>query len=222
MGLTTKNPGLTPTNAYIMNGFPTALAKNATDASDYPFGLWSANPTTLYVADEGAGDNTYDATTNTCDATTNTYTAAAASTTAGLQKWSFNSSTGAWQLDYVLQCGLDLGAPYRVAPARQGDQYPTGLNNIDSGTGLPWAPATGGLRNLTGRVNPNGTVSLWASTSTVSGSGDQGADPNKLVEITDNLAATTASQVAYERFHTVMQATYGQVVRACRSRQAPR
>ena len=206
LGLTAKNPGLAPTNAYILKGFPTTSAKDATDASDYPFGLWFANPTTLYVADEGAGDNTY-------DATTNTYSAAAASVTAGLQKWSFNSSTGSWQLDYVLQNGLDLGTPYSVAPDRQGDQYPTGLNNTDSGTGLPWAPATDGLRGLTGRVNRNGTVSLWAVTSTVSGAGDQGADPNKLVEITDNLAATTASQVTYERFHTVIRATYGQVVR---------
>jgi hypothetical protein len=206
LGLTAKNPGLAPTNAYILKGFPTALAKNATDASDYPFGLWFANPTTVYVADEGAGDNTY-------DATTNTYSAAAASTTAGLQKWSFNASAGEWQLDYVLQTGLNLGTPYRVAPGRHGDQYPTGLNNTDSGTGLPWAPATDGLRNLTGRVNPNGTVSLWAATSTVSGSGDQGADPNQLVEITDNLRATTASQVTYERFHTVMPATYGLVIR---------
>jgi hypothetical protein len=206
LGLTAKNPGLAPTNAYILKGFPTTSAKDATDASDYPFGLWFANPTTLYVADEGAGDNTY-------DATTNTYSAAAASVTAGLQKWSFNSSTDSWQLDYVLQNGLDLGTPYSVAPDRQGDQYPTGLNDTDSGTGLPWAPATDGLRGLTGRVNPNGTVSLWASTSTVSGGGDQGADPNKLVEITDNLAATTASQVTYERFHTVIRATYGLVVR---------
>jgi hypothetical protein len=150
---------------------------------------------------------------NTYDAATNTFTAAAASTTAGLQKWSFNSSTGGWQLDYVLQSGLDLGTPYRVAPDSRGNQYPTGLNSTDSGTGLPWAPATGGLRNLTGRVNRNGTVSLWASTSTVSGSGDQGADPNKLVEITDDLGATTASQVAHEQFHTVMRAIYGQVVR---------
>jgi len=206
LGLTAKNPGLAPTNAYILKGFPTAPAKGATDASDYPFGLWFANPTTLYVADEGAGDNTY-------DATTNTYSAAAASTTAGLQKWSFNSSTDSWQLDYVLQNGLNLGTPYQVAPNRQGDQYPTGLNNTDSGTGLPWAPATDGLRGLTGRLNPNGTVSLWASTSTVSGGGDQGADPNALVEITDNLSATTASQVTSEQFRTVMAPTYGQVVR---------
>ena len=204
LGLTTMNPGLTPANTDILKGFPTALAKGATDASDYPFGLWFASPTTLYVADEGAGDNTYDA--------TNTYTAAAASTTAGLQKWSFNAATGEWQLDYTLQAGLGLGKPYHVAAKGQ-QEYPNGLNNADGGTGLPWAPATDGLRNLTGRVNANGTVSLWATTSTVSGSGDQGADPNKLVEVTDNLAASTASQVANEKFHTVMEPTYGQVVR---------
>jgi hypothetical protein len=64
--------------------------------------------------------------------------------------------------------------------------YPSGTN---SATGLPWAAATDGLRNLTGHVKPNGTVSLYASTSTVSGSGDQGADPNSLVLITDNVAA---------------------------------
>jgi hypothetical protein len=206
LGLTTKNPGLTPTNTYILKGFPTALAKGATDASDYPFGLWFANPTTLYVADEGAGDNAY-------DATSNTYAAAAASTTAGLQKWTFNSTTGEWQLDYVLQGGLELGTPYKVIPDGQGDKYPTGLNSTDGGTSLPWAPATDGLRNLTGRVNLGGTVSLWATTSTVSGSGDQGADPNKLVEITDNLSATLAGQVVHEKFNTVVQPTDGQVVR---------
>jgi hypothetical protein len=64
-----------------------------------------------------------------------------------------------------------------------------------------------------GRVNPDGTVSLWATTSTVSGSGDQGADPNRLVQITDSLGATSASQVNKEQFNTVMKATYGQVIR---------
>ena len=66
--------------------------------------------------------------------------------------------------------------------------YPTGNNSV---TGLPWAPATDGLRNLTGHVNGDGTVTLYAATSTVSGNGDQGADPNALVSITDNLAATS-------------------------------
>jgi hypothetical protein len=206
LGLSAKNPGLTPTNADILKGFPTIIAKNATDASDYPFGLWFANPTTLYLADEGAGDNTY-------NATTNMYSAAAASTTAGLQKWSFDSSTGQWQLDYVLQNGIDLGTPYKVIPDSTGNKYPSGLNTTDNGTGLPWAPATDGLRNLTGQVNPDGTVSIWAATSTVSGSGDQGADPNKLVEITDKLGATSAGQASNEKFHTVVSATYGQVVR---------
>ena len=206
LGLTTKNPGLTPTNADILKGFPTDLAKDATDASDYRFGLWFANPNVLYVADEGSGDNTY-------DATTGVYTAAAASDTAGLQKWSFDASTGAWQLDYVLQSGLDLGTPYHVRPDRKGDQYPTGLKSTDGGSGLPWAPATDGLRNLTGRVNPNGTVSPWASTSTVSGSGDQGVDPNKLVELTDRPGVRSAGRAVHERFHTVVKATYGQVVR---------
>jgi hypothetical protein len=74
-----------------------------------------------------------------------------------------------------------------------------------------WAPATGGLRNLTGPVNDNGTVSLWAVTSTVSGSGDQGADPNALLSVTDNLGAT--SLPASDQFSTVLAATYGQAVR---------
>jgi hypothetical protein len=81
---------------------------------------------------------------------------------------------------------LDLGVPYSVSgyPA-----YPSGNNPA---TNLPWSPATDGLRNLTGRVNHDGTVTIWAITSTVSGNGDQGADPNKLVVITDNLAATSS------------------------------
>jgi hypothetical protein len=182
-------------NMCILKGFPTALAKSATDASGYPFGLWFANPTTLYVADEGAGDNAY-------SATSDTYTAAAASTTAGLQKWVYNSTAGEWQLAYTLQNGLNLGAPYTVLG------YPTGTNSV---TGLPWAPATGGLRNITGQVSRDGTVTIWGVTSTVSGSGDQGADPNRLVRVTDTLGAT--SLPAAERFFTVVPALYDQVVR---------
>ena len=180
-------------NMCILKGFPTALAKGATDASDYPFGLWFANPTTLYVADEGSGDSAF---------ADGSYTAAAASTTAGLQKWVYSAAAGEWQLAYTLQNGLNLGAPYTVRG------YPTGVNSV---TGLPWAPATDGLRNLTGRVNRDGTVSIWAVTSTVSGGGDQGADPNQLVEITDSLKATSAP--AQERFRTVVPALQDQVVR---------
>jgi hypothetical protein len=180
-------------NMCVLKGFPTALAKNATDASDYPFGIWFANPDTLYVADEGSGDDAY---------ANGSYNAAAASATAGLQKWVYNSTAGEWQLAYTIQNGLNLGTPYTVPG------YPTGIN---AATGLPWAPATDGLRNITGRVNRDGTVTIWGVTSTVSGGGDQGADPNQLVSITDQLGAT--SLPAWESFGTVVPARYDQVVR---------
>ena len=67
-------------------------------------------------------------------------------------------------------------------------------------SGLPWSPATDGLRNITGRVGWDGKVTIWAITSTVSGSGDQGADPNKLVVITDVLANTDTSAAAAATF----------------------
>ena len=106
----------------VLQGFPTALKST----SSFPFGLWFANPRTLYVADEGNGDNTY-------STSSGTYTTAAAQTTAGLQKWVFRG--GSWQLAYTLTSGLNLGTPYQVPG------YPTGDN---AATGLPWAPATTG------------------------------------------------------------------------------
>jgi hypothetical protein len=187
--------GVYPYNMCILAGFPTVLAA-ATSGVSYPFGIWFANADTIYLADEGSGDNTY-------DPTTNVYTVAAADTTAGLQKWVFNGTT--WHLAYTLQNGLNLGAPYTVPG------YPTGDNTGPYGTGLPWAPATGGLRNITGRVNRNGTATIWAETSTVSGSGDQGADPNKVVAITDSLSATTAP--AAETFTTIEAAKNGEILR---------
>jgi hypothetical protein len=89
--------------------------------------------------------------------------------------------------------------------------YGTACRNGTAGTGLPWAPATDGLRNITGQVNPNGSVTIWGITSTVSGNGDQGADPNKLVMITDQPSATSAAPG--ESFQTVRSAGYGQVLR---------
>jgi hypothetical protein len=183
-----QSNGVYPYNMCILNGFPAALKST----TSFPFGIWFANASTLYVADEGNGDATY-------TPASGTYPAAAAQTTAGLQKWVL--SGGTWRLAYTLTGGLDLGAPYSVRG------YPTGTNPA---TGLPWAPATDGLRNITGRVNPNGTVTIWAVTSTVSGDGDQGADPNKLVAVTDKLAALTAPA---ESFRTVRAAGSGEVLR---------
>ena len=121
-----------PNNMCVLAGFPTLSNKNGTPVN-YPFGLWFADANTLYVADEGDGTATY-------DATTNTYTDAAGQTNAGLEKWVFNATAGQWQLAYTLSNGLEIGTPYAVPG------YPTGLN---AATGLPWSPTTDGLRNIT-------------------------------------------------------------------------
>jgi hypothetical protein len=167
----------------ILPGFPTNLANGAANTVSHPFGIWFANAGTLYVADEGDG----------------VIADAAGSTTAGLEKWSLVNGT--WVEDYVLQGGLDLGQNCTV----------TGTDFAgDSGS---YTAATDGLRNLAGQVNADGTVTLYAVTSTVSTSGDQGADPNKLVAINDVLADTLPSQVTGESFQTIDTAVYGDVLR---------
>jgi hypothetical protein len=88
-----------------------------------------------------------------------------------VQKW--KRLNGLWQMQYVLQDGLNIGVPYSVA------NYPTALN-----------PATGGCRGIAGHVRRDGIVTIYAVTSTISASGDQGADPNLLVKVTDRLDAT--------------------------------
>jgi hypothetical protein len=178
--------GGAPYRMCVLKGFNDLPAKGSTAPSIFPFGIWFANPDTLYVADEGDGVLTSD---------TNPYDDAAAQTNAGLQKWVFDSVAGEWKLAYTLQAGLDLGQPDTVPG------YPTGTNPV---TGGPWAPATDGLRNITGKLNGDGTATIYAATSTVSGSGDQGADPNKVVAITDQINA--GSPGADEQFTTIAQA----------------
>jgi hypothetical protein len=189
-----QTQGVKPNNMCILKGLPTNLA---TSTTMFPFGMWFANAHTLYVADEGSGDNTYSTTTGQY-----TNATAAAQPAAGLEKWVFDSSSGSWHLAYTLQDGLNLGQPYTIPG------YPTGDN---AATGLPWAPATDGLRALTGRVNRDGTATIWAVTSTVSGGGDQGADPDKLVAINDPVGAITVDPS--ESFSTVRTAEFGQVLR---------
>ena len=157
----------------ILPGFPTTLASGAAQDGttghpvSFPFGIWFANANTLYVCDEGDGTSVAARTINGQSNVADDATLAMA----GIQKWSLVNGT--WQLLYVLQDGLDIGVPYNV------ENYPTSLN-----------PATDGCRNLTGRVH-HGRVTLFAVTSTISQNGDQGADPNKLVKVTDRLEATT-------------------------------
>jgi hypothetical protein len=88
--------------------------------------------------------------------------------------------------------------------------YPTGINPA---TGLAWAPAADGLRNIAGKVNRDGTVTIYGITSTVSGATDQGADPNQLVVIRDNLSFTSETDAAGEAFKTLRTAESGTVLR---------
>jgi hypothetical protein len=86
-------------------------------------------------------------------------------------------------------------------------------SNLNGADGVYPNVTTVGLRNLTGVVN-GGQVTLWATTSTSSTSGDNGADPNKVVVITDQLSATTLTgAAATESFSVVTGPTYGTVYR---------
>ncbi|MFZ0884686.1 MAG: hypothetical protein WAN14_14905 [Candidatus Acidiferrales bacterium] len=184
----------------ILPGFPTSLASGVDQSGSpapvaFPFGIWFANANTLYVCDEGDG-------TLVSPAVNGNVADAATLATAGVQKWTLASGT--WHMDYVLQNGLNIGVPYSVP------NYPASLN-----------PATDGCRNITGRVNRDGTVDIYAVTSTISLSGDQGADPNKLVKVTDVLKATTLPTAragkdwdgGIGRFVTIRAARSGEVLR---------
>jgi hypothetical protein len=176
--------GLVPTNMCVLAGFPTTLAKNlVTPASDN-------FPFGIWFAD---AKTVYIADEGQ---------GVAGDTSAGLQKWVFNDATSMWEKKYVLQNGLNRFQPYSVPNGPNGEVYPSALN-----------PATDGLRNLTGRVNADGTVNIWAITSTVSANVDQGADPNQLVVITDLLANTSSAAAAQETFVVLRTARYGEVLR---------
>jgi len=183
----------------VLPGFPTTLASGvAQDGTAghpvmFPFGIFFANANTLYVCDEGDGGlvapRVVNGQTNVADDSE--------LATAGLQKWTLQDGT--WHLVYTLQDGLNIGVPYSIG------NYPASLN-----------PATGGCRNLTGRVNGDGTVDLYAITSTISSNGDQGADPNKLVTVTDRLNAVSlpaSNSNGWGHFTTLRTAQAGEVLR---------
>jgi len=179
--------GSLPTSGAAINvlpGFNTGLAKTDTDGP-HPFGIWLANASTMYVADEGSGAATDFGSSPTTQA-------------GGLDKYSLVN--GVWHLDYELKGSL-IGSSYTV-------------NGTGSLAGDSLTTTVDGLRNLTGKVNANGTVTLYAVTST-EGSvlGDAGADPNQIVAITDTLGDTTLSQASAENFAVLDTAALGQVYR---------
>jgi len=180
----------------ILPGFPDTSASTASTGGAYPFGMWFANPTTLYVCDEGdlnyTAGQTINGQVNVADAGT--------LATAGLQKWVLTTSASGsptWVREYVIQNGLNLGVPYSVA------NYPTSIE-----------PATGGCRNITGQVNWDGTATIYAITSTISLNGDNGADPNQVVKVVDRISDTQPStDPLLDTFWTIRPARAGEAYR---------
>ena len=170
----------------------------ATGASSLltPFGFFFAHPTTLYIADEGNATIGNDAQGNPI---------LVSDPLAGLQKWTLVG--GVWQLNYVMQAGLDINAASNVR-------------------GYPVPTFTTGLRNLTGRANGDGTATIYAITAQTSSISGGEPDPTKLVAITDVLAAThlpvddgedggewSGHKGTLEQFVTLQQSRSGEVFR---------
>jgi hypothetical protein len=169
----------------ILPGFPNTAASTGTA---FPFGMFFADANTLYVCDEGDG-------TLVTPAVNGNVADAQSQATAGLQK--YRLINGTWVLQYILQDGLDIGVPYGIR------DYPSSIN-----------PATGGCRNIAGRHNFDGTVTIFAITSTISANGDTGADPNKLVKVTDRVSDSTLPTDGYlGHFKTIRSAQAREVFR---------
>jgi hypothetical protein len=136
----------------------------------HPFGIWFANDTTLYVADEGAAGVTNAA-------------------VGGLQKWTYNAGTSQWELRYTIAASTIPG--YNVP----------GIGNLQAQ----------GLRNISGVINGDGTVTIYAITSTTGQTlNDEGADPNQLVVIADTIGAVS---LPVESFQVIETAKSGDVLR---------
>ena len=126
-----------------------------------PSNYFFASSTVLYVADTGTPKNTSadnDSPYSLCGA-------------GGLQKW--RNVSGTWTWEYTLYQGLNL---VKNANSKSGDT--TCSTNTDGTTGL---------YGLTGVVNGDGSVNLYATNFTIAD-----LDPTFLYGITDCLAATTA------------------------------
>ncbi|MGA2903197.1 MAG: hypothetical protein ABSD98_05180 [Candidatus Korobacteraceae bacterium] len=126
-----------------------------------PSNYFFASSTVLYVADTGSPKNTSadnESPYSLCGA-------------GGLQKWV--KVSGTWTWEYTLYQGLNL---VKNANSKSGDT--TCSTNTDGTTGL---------YGLTGVVNSDGSVNLYATNFTIAD-----LDPTFLYGITDCLAATTA------------------------------
>ena len=192
---TDANAGITITE---LPGLAFPVTNQITQAATpiLPFGFWFANPTTLYVADEGNPPSYTGGSSPSFSNSTNGTYVPSNDSYAGLEKWSLVGGT--WTLDYTIQAGLNFNQP---------QTFPS-YNDID---GNPIESYTYGLRNMTGQVNGDGTVTIYAITAQFSAVSGGESDPTSLVGITDSLAATTLP--ANEQFVTLQTSAPGEVFR---------
>ena len=150
--ITSQNPLPTVAQAStamisVVPGFPTDVAKT-TGGNYTPFAVFFANPTTMYVSDEGTGSS--------IDAQTH----------AGIQKWSFVDGT--WQLDYVLTNGLMTTATnLNGADGQWPDVTTVGLRNMTgvvngngNGTVTLWAATATNSASGDAGSDPNRIVMI--------------------------------------------------------------
>ncbi len=171
--VTGGNTGSIDLTAALANGINNARIGSFVYLS--PEDFYYANDTTLYIADSGSPKNG------------NAEKAALGE--GGLQKWSLNTSTGFWSLDYDLVTGLNL------------------VDNANANSSTPNAPGVTGLFGLTGEV-VNGTVELFATSY-----GLNELSQSHLYEITDTLSDTTIAQASGEVFTTLETAPNGTLFR---------
>jgi hypothetical protein len=170
------------TSANQLNSLDSSLGSSKIYLS--PENYFFANSTTLYIADSGdpKGDNN------------GSGGAAQGLSDGGLQKWTLNTTTGVWTLDYTISAGLLNFVPDTTACT---------ANEVNCGTT--------GLIGLTGEVVGN-TVELFATNATL---GDE--DSTYLYGITDTLSNTTdpdtSATPSAESFSVLASALPGENIR---------
>jgi hypothetical protein len=109
--------------------------------------------------------------------------------TGGLQKWVYDAGSSEWKLEYTVAASTIPS--YTVA----------GVGTLQAG----------GLRNITGVNNGDGTVTIYGITSTIGQTlNDEGADPNQLVSFTDNVADVS---LPAKSLNVIETAAYGDALR---------
>ncbi|NIE86548.1 MULTISPECIES: hypothetical protein [unclassified Burkholderia] len=189
----------------IAPGFPTSTLSAAQGESSFPnpwplangvgfpSGIWvpSNNTGLMFVADEGDYD----------DSGTQSY---AALGSGGL--WVYRNQGGTWSPIAHLTAGLNLGTPYTVTDTA--GTYGT--------PGASYTTAPDGLRHVTGRINADGSYTLYATTSTIGNSlgkaFDPGADSNQLVAVTVSVNGSTVTATG-GGFAVMQTAPFGQLLR---------